>query len=306
MVEIAKRKISSKNVKKNVFILCMLAYPLLQFGVFWIGTNIGAVSLTFQSFSFTAQGMKFVGLDNFTRVFREIATMPDVRRMITNSLWYMPVTCFISLPLAVLFSYLLFKKMPLAGAYRVIFFLPSIVPVVVLTMAFAFVFDPSFGPIDYFLRYILKLDNIPVWFADYPINQIMIFVYCIWAGLGYNIILLSGAISRLPQDVMEYNKLEGVGMVRELFTIIIPLIWPTITTTFLLGCTSVFTVMLQPLMLTPGNEYTQTISLFIYGAVNGTNPGYPTAFGLTMSLFGVPIIMFIRWVLGKIYADVEF
>lgn len=115
-----------------------------------------------------------------------------------------------------LFSYFLYKKMPLAGAFRVIFFLPSIVPVVVLTKSFTYVFDSSIGPVDHLLRYVLGFDT-PAWFREYPVSQVMIFVYCIWAGLGYNIILLSGAISRLPQEVMEYGRLEGVSDERAVY-----------------------------------------------------------------------------------------
>lgn len=40
----------------------------------------------------------------------------------------------------------------------------------------------------------------------------MVFVYCVWAGLGFNIVLFSGAMSRVPQEILEYNKLEGVGL----------------------------------------------------------------------------------------------
>lgn len=299
------KKIRSKSWRTNVFIICMLAYPVCQFAVFWIGTNLGAILMSFQKFDWDTGMYVWSGLENYVRVFREISGNQMVRRAVINSLLYMPVTCFISLPLSVLFSYFLYKKMPLAGAFRVIFFLPSIVPVVVLTKSFTYVFDSSIGPVDHLLRYVLGFDT-PAWFREYPVSQVMIFVYCIWAGLGYNIILLSGAISRLPQEVMEYGRLEGVSMTKELFTIVIPLIWPTITTTFLLGCTSVFTVMLQPLMLTGGEPNTCTIALLIYNAVGGREQSYMTSFGLVLSLIGVPVIMLIRWGLGKIFEDAEF
>lgn len=305
MTDGRQKKIRLNNRRTNIFILCMLAYPVLQFAIFWIGTNIGAIGLSFKKFDWDVGGYVWSGLENYKRVFHEIKNNSMFRRAITNSLWYMPVTCFISLPLSILFSYFLYKKMPLAPMFRVIFFLPSIIPVVVLAKAFTYVFDSSIGPIDHFFRYVMGV-NTPPWFRDYPLSQIMIFIYCIWAGLGYNIILLSGAISRLPEELMEYGKLEGIGMSRELFTVVVPLIWPTISTTFLLGCTSVFTVMLQPLMLTNGEPNTCTIALLIYNAVNGREQNFMTAFGLVLSLIGVPLIMFIRWGLGKVLDDVEF
>ena len=137
----------------------------------------------------------------------------------------------------------------------------------------------------------------------------MIYLYCIWAGLGFNVLLLSGAISRLPVDLFEYSHLEGMPYVKEFFRIVIPLIWPTITTTFLLGLTSVFGVMLQPMMIMPGDANTQTIALKIYNSVrtaNETARPEIIAFGLLLSVMAMPFILAIKFGMEKIYADVEF
>lgn len=299
------KKIRSKSWRTNVFIICMLAYPVCQFAVFWIGTNLGAILMSFQKFDWDTGNVRMVGTGKLRPGFPRNKRESDGEKGGNQFAVIYARDVFYLAPLSVLFSYFLYKKMPLAGAFRVIFFLPSIVPVVVLTKSFTYVFDSSIGPVDHLLRYVLGFDT-PAWFREYPVSQVMIFVYCIWAGLGYNIILLSGAISRLPQEVMEYGRLEGVSMTKELFTIVIPLIWPTITTTFLLGCTSVFTVMLQPLMLTGGEPNTCTIALLIYNAVGGREQSYMTSFGLVLSLIGVPVIMLIRWGLGKIFEDAEF
>jgi ABC-type sugar transport system permease subunit len=106
---------------------------------------------------------------------------------------------------------------------------------------------------------------------------------------------------------MEFGKLEGISMAQEFWHVIIPLTWPTITTTFLLGCTSVFGVMLQPLLLTPENAYTNTIALSIYNSVTkGGNLSYFATFGIVLSLLGTPFIMLIRKAFTRIYADVEY
>ena len=52
---------------------------------------------------------------------------------------------------------------------------------------------------------------------------------------------------------------------------------------------------------------TLTIALMIYnGVLNGRNLPYYSAFGLALSVIGVPIILVIKWALGKVYADVEY
>lgn len=248
----------------------------------------------------------FAGLLQYKAVINNILHNDATQRMLLNSILYLPVT-LLELCLSIVFSYFLYKKMPLSNVFRVIYFLPSIIPIVVLTFVFSFVFDSSYGLINPLLH-TLGVTNVPNWFGVYPLNQTMIFVYCIWAGLGYNIILLSGAISRIPESVIEYGRLEGISYARELFQVVIPLIWPTISTIVVLACTSVFTVMLQPLMLTPGNSSTNTIALTIYNGVLAGEAKYPylSAFGLCISAIGIPVIMTIRKLVEKPFSDVEY
>lgn len=304
-----KRKKLSSKTKRKIFIIAMLAYPILQFAVFWGYVNFDTIKLSFQTFSWSTGEYTFAGLQNYKTVIHDIFNNESIRRLIINSLLYMPINSFVILPISLIFSYFFFKKVPWSNFYRVVFFLPSILPIVVLTMSFSFLFDSNLGPINTILQDVFGMHpaSIPSWFGEYPTSQMMIFVYCIWAGLGFNILLLSGAVNRIPKELIEYGELEGITMYQEFTKVVVPLIWPTITTTFLLGCTAVFTVMMQPLLLTPDNPYTNTIALSIYNSVikNG-NLSYFATFGIIVSLVGAPIIMLIRKLLSKLYPDVDY
>lgn len=302
----------SRAQKRRIFIVLMLAYPVLHFLIFWLYVNINTFVLSFQrvgadiSDPETFGKTVFAGWLQYKAVINNILHNEATRRMLLNSVLYLPVT-LLELFLSIIFSYFLYKKMPLSNVFRVIYFLPSIIPIVVLTFVFSFVFDSSYGLINPLLH-TLGVSGVPNWFGVYPLNQVMIFVYCIWAGLGYNIILLSGAVSRIPEEVIEYGRLEGISYMRELFQVVIPLIWPTISTIIVMACTSVFTVMLQPLMLTPGDSSTNTIALTIYSGVLAGEVKYPylSAFGLCISAVAIPVIMGIRKLVEKPFSDVEY
>ncbi len=308
-VTLKKKPILSRKAKRTIFIVVMLAYPLTQFILFFGYVNLDSIALTFQSFSWTEGKYVFVGFQNYKIVIHNILTSESTKRMLLNSFSFIIVNSFIILPLSILFSYFLFKKIPLSGFFRVVFFLPSILPIVVLTMTFSFLFDSNLGPVNSIITTLFNVPvaDLPSWFGSYPTSQYMIIVYCIWAGLGFNILLLSGAISRIPKELIEYGELEGVGVIQELRYIVIPLIWPTITTTFVLGLTAMYTVMMQPLLLTPENPNTTTLALSIYNSViqNGSITYFATL-GLFLSLLGAPIIMLIRNLLSRIYSDVDF
>ena len=138
----------------------------------------------------------------------------------------------------------------------------------------------------------------------------MVYFYCVWAGLGFNIVLYSGAMSRVPEELIEYNRLEGIGMTRELFTIITPLIWPTLSTTFIVGMSSVLTVYQQPyflMMSTSGAYNTGTIYLYIFANYSNTlQVPQVASFGLLCSVVFVPFILFARWLLGKFFNEVDY
>lgn len=306
-----KHKKKHKDIFETCFIILMIAYPLLHFIVFWGVVNFNSILRTFQRYVAIENGVVvnkwvFAGLQNFRNAWESIITV-EGRRIIVNSLGYMIVSDFISLPLAIVSSYFLYKKMFMAKAFRVIFFLPSIIPIVVLATVYRFQFDPQLGPVSSLFR--MFGNEPPNWFGLYPNSQFMIYLYCIWAGLGYNVLLLSGSIGRLPEDIFEYSKLEGTPMTKELFRIVIPLIWPTITTTFILGLTSVFGVMLQPMMILPGEPTVYTIALRIYNSVGAANEASrPSiiAYGLLLSMMALPIILLARFIMERIYSDVEF
>lgn len=310
-IEIKKKTPLKKKTKQRIFIILMLAYPVLQFLLFFGYVNFDTILLTFQKFSWSEGKYIYSGFDNYGMFFDRIFNDPWTRRTIINSLFYMPVNSLIILPLSMAFSYFLFKKVPLSGFFRVVYFLPSILPIVVMTMAFSFTFDSNLGPVNDIYKWFFGMFDsnviVPSWFGSYPTNQIMIFVYGIWVGLGFNIILMTAAIARIPEELMEYGQLEGIGFFREFRTIVVPLIWPTVVTTFVLGMTSVFTALLQPLFLTPTSPDTNTIALAIYNSVmQNENIAYMATFGLVLSLIGLPIILLTRNTLSKFYAEVDY
>lgn len=301
----------NKKWSRVLFMVVMLAIPVSQFLVFWGYVNINTVIMTFQRFSWSTGDYVFVGFNNYKNVFEDIFTNALVQRRLLNSFLYMPVSCFVILPLSMLFSYWLYKRVPLNGFFRVIYFLPSILPIAVLTMVYSFMFDSTLGPIYSIIRFLQNFFDPGsvglTFFGQYPNNQIMILIYCVWVGLGFNIILLNGAIIRIPHELIEVGQMEGISLTREFFMVVVPLIWPTITTTFVLGVASIFTVMLQPLMLTPTSVDTSTISLIIYQMVlRDENLPQMATFGLVVSLLGMPLILLIRKTMTSFFKDVDY
>lgn len=308
------RRHLSKRATDAIFIIVMLAYPITQFVVTWAFVNFGALSMAFNGseyfddFQFTFY--------NFQKIFEDLAsTVPDPSNflglnaawiVILNSLGYCFITIFISLPLSLLFSYFLHKKMILANVFRAIFFLPNIIPIVALTFAFRMSYTNPFG----YLSGMFEALGIRA--GKYPTSQILVYIYCIWAGLGYNIILFSGAIGRIPKELFESAELDHAGYFKEFIHVVIPCIWPTIVTLIVLGMTHVLTLYMHPYLLTnydTSSTYSIALSIFQTAGNDGAMPNelhQVTAYGLFFSLIWAPIILLVRHLLSKKYQGIGY
>lgn len=296
---------------RTVFIMVMLAWTIIHFLVFWVYVNANSFVLTFFKFNTSIAKYEWYGLTRFRNIFNDmiLGQDPIIVNNLKNSLWCFPVQNFIILPLSFFSAYFLFKKVPFSSLFRIIFFIPSMLSIVVLAMSFKFMWDADFGPINNFLQKSFGINA--DWFSSMsPTAMPLVFTFGVWAGLGYNIVLLNGAISRLPQEVIEAAKLDGVGVTREMFQIVLPLVMPTVSTLFIIGTLGVFSYYLQPMLLcgTDGgvNGNTGTVALrVVYMTTNGQQED-AAAFGLFFSLVGIPFILLIKWAVNKLVPDVEY
>ncbi len=291
-----------KKIKKSsIFVFLMLLYPVLQFLIMWLFVNINSILLSFKTMY--RGELQFVKIDNlfvnFVNFFKSLK-QDVVKEMLLASSAYLVVSCFVTLPISLIFSYFIFKKIAGAGFFKAIFYLPSILPLVVLTLVYKLTLskDGLLGPL----------------FNSLGINGLfigdsakwMVWLFCIWAGIGYDVILLTSGMSRIPKEILESCKMDGIPPVKEFIKIVIPLTWPTITTLFIFGMMSVFNVYLQPFFLTSGQYQTMTIGLKIYQESGGAALNSPATLGLVCSLIGAPIIFSVRYGLNKMYGDVSF
>lgn len=294
-----------------VFLCVMMLIPFLNFCLS-IYLNVSTVPLSFQDFDVTTSKYVFVGFRNYVRLFQEITRSGSIFLVsIRNSLLFFLLNNAVLLPLSVIFSFFLNKKMPFAEFFRVVFFLPSIISAVVLTMLFLFMFDDSIGFMSSIFNALGLGDKIPQfgWFGDKRTALFLVMLYCFWVGIGGNILLLSSAISRIPPELIEVGKLEGLSYWGELFKVVLPLIGGTISVLFMQGVTVIFTMFLQVKLLTNGGPLhsTYTIALYITNAIRDDgNLTSGAAVGVLCAIVGTPIVLLFRKLMDKVFPDYQY
>ncbi len=313
-IEVKKKKLRGSQIG---FFIALIAYPLIQWGVFWFYVNVQTIALTFQEY--TGETLRFVGLDNFIRIIPDVffggnATMFNAFKNSYHSI----LINLIILPLAIVSSYAFYKKVPCEKYFRVMFYMPNMISMVVLVMCFRFLFFNY--PTTSFVGPIASVFNAMGFNVDWfdvveKSNTIwpLIYTYCIWSGFGVNVIMICGNMQRIPQEITDYCKIDGVGFWRELWSMVIPLIMPTITVFVLNIIMGVFGFTYAPMFIaqSPGTDgQAYTLGWYIFNQVaNGANTSLlisATTVGISWSIFMLPIILFSKWVLDKFTPEVYF
>lgn len=299
--------------RDGVFIATLVAVPLVSFCVFWLYVNVDTVLMTFQRFNVRTGEYEWYGIQRYIEVFRTYVLGLDgavaEHNAFVNTFRAILINVII-FPLAYISAYAFFKKIPCQKYFRVCFYIPSIISITVLTLLYRYMFHPDFGPVKTVFE---KMGFAPDWLGENSdVKWTLIYIFSIWAGLGTNVIMMNSAMLRIPEDITEYSRLEGVGFWRESVQIVLPLIMPTVGIYLLNILLSVFTFTLQPMLIAGtggvGDRY-MTVGWMILQSVSSareTRMLLASTVGVVLTIIVLPFIIVARVLINKFTPDVEF
>ena len=289
------------------FAYALLAFPVMQFIVFYIYVNLSSFVIAFQDSN------EAFTLYNFQRVFSGFFGENGKLRMeLLRSMITWAVGMFINFPLSVLFSYVLFKRIPCHMAFRVLLYVPGMLGSVVIIKLYKYLLFVD-GPVINLLQALnvnISEELLTKGFFGYEKTQFMsILIYGVWLGVGGNTIVLTGALLRIPNEIFEAAKLDGVGFFREFFELAIPMIYPTLNTLIIFSLAGIFTADNGTFLFSQEGGSASTIGYRLFyevylisnaGVGNGNTAfGYPAALGMVISAVTIPIVLILRPILEK-------
>ena len=295
------------NKRRVAFILCCCIPPLISWLVFYVGVNLTSFTMAFTNKSGE------ISFDNFVRFWDELNNpVSDLRIAFRNTLLTFGIN-MIAFPFKVLVSYFIYKKVPGATIFRILFFLPSIIFSVALTMIVKQLLGVN-GFIAQTIQDWLNLDYTPVLLADSRFANITIILHMLWMGFPGDLIIWGGTFARIPTEVLESGQIDGVNWWQEFTQITIPLVWPTVALNLVLSFCGIFGASGAVFLLTRGDYGTMTIPAWLYIQLvdqSGTQftsnvYNYLSAVGLVLTVLSITISLFIRRWTDKAFDDVDF
>jgi ABC-type sugar transport system permease subunit len=307
---ILKKKKKGFWTIRTAFVLFALAPALIHLLIFWLGVQIESLKMAFTDYytdEFT--------FDNFSLI---IGNLFDTKKgnyigvSFKNTLVFFTMgMCMV--PFSLFTVYLIYKKMFGSKLIRILLYLPGAISGIMMVMLFKNLVSVE-GPIVKLLQTLnvegFRDGNAIDFVASDGYALKIIIIYDIWMSIGGNLVIWLGAMGRIPPDVIEYGKLDGVGPVREFISIILPLIWPTVCTILTLNIIGIFGATGSVMAFTEGAHETQTINYWLYSVVYDptkvNQQNQAAAAGLFFTVLTIPILVLGRWFMNKFGEEVQY
>ncbi len=293
-IALKKRKIDKYRV---LFMVSFLAIPIINFLIFFVYTNISSLFMAFQRPIHDGATKMYFTLENFRKVFDSFFVDEDgtLRVGIINTLLFYLSGTLIIMPVSILMSYFIYKKIPGYRTFRFIAYLPQIITSSALVIIFKYSLS-SGGPIAAIYKVLGKEYSNPL--IREPGAIVTLLVYNVMFGFGGNLIVYGGAMGSINEEVLEAGELDGCTWFQELIYLIIPMIWATLSTSFILGLAGILGASGPILAFTKGQYGTTTLAFQIYNLVSGVNGYkdlyYASAIGITMTVIMFPMVMILK------------
>ncbi len=268
--------------EKNLFILACLSPALILFFTFLIYPTIEVFRMSLFKWGGFSNNQQFVGLDNFKILWQD----ENFFRTIQNTILLIVVVTIFTIVLAVLFAAILStEKIRGNNFFRIIFYIPNILSIVVIAGIFAAIYDPKAG----LLNAVLPEAWNKLWLGDQAVVIYSLAFALIWQAIGYYMVMYMAGMANIPASLYEAADLDGAGKIGKFFNVTLPLIWNSIRTTltfFIISTINLSFLLVQ--ILTDGGPDGSTevfLSYMFKQAYTNSSYGYGMAIGVVVFIF---------------------
>ncbi|TBL76025.1 carbohydrate ABC transporter permease [Paenibacillus thalictri] len=288
-----KRRLSKVQLREDLAGYAFVAPILIGLGVLTLFPIIASLFLSLTDWNFVAgfAKMKFIGIDNFSKLFHDEIFLKSLKNNFIL-IFVVPITLIVSLILSILID----KKVFFKDVFKVVYFVPYISSVVAVAIVFQVLFHPTFGPVNEMLKAVGVADP-PKWIADTDWALYCVMGIMIWINIGYNMIIYMAGLQSIPKDLYEAADIDGASSWVKLRKITFPMLSSTsffLLVTGIIGSFKVFDIIA---VLTKGGPAysTNVVVYYLYDtAFVNLNSGYASAMAIVL-LVCILLITLIQW-----------
>ncbi len=292
-----KKKKKTRVIKlrqQETFSFYLFISPwIIGFLIFGFGPLIFSFALSFQEWNMLTPA-KFVGLKNYAHLKDD----PLFWLSMYNTVFYTIFAVTLGQVWALILATLLNQKVKLRALFRTIYYLPSVISGVSLSVLWIWMFHPNFGIVNYFLG-MLGVPRIS-WLASEVWAKPALIIMSLWT-VGIPMLIYLAGLQNIPNQLYEAAEIDGANRWRKFWRITLPLITPSIFFNVVISTIGSFQVFTQAFIMTGGGPVFSTLFYVLYlyrTAFNYFKLGYAAT--LAWVLFGILLVLtFIQFRLSR-------
>ena len=279
----------TKKKGRSRIIFCCLAPAVILFAIFMLIPTIDVFRMSLYKWGGYTAEKTFVGLDNFKILLQS----DKFYQAFQNSVLLIVIVTIVTFGMAIIFAAILTReKLKGQTFFRVVFYIPNILSVVVISAIFSAIYDPNQGLLNSFLNLFRGqngVDNPILWLGSQDLVIYSIIIAMVWQAIGYYMVMYMASMANIPDSLYESASLEGAGRIKQFFSITLPLIWTNIRTTltFFVISTINMSFLMVKAMTNGGPDGASNVFLsYMYQeAYTNSSYGYGMAIGVAVFLF---------------------
>jgi ABC-type sugar transport system permease subunit len=231
------------------------------------------------------------GLENYKTMLQDEVFFRAFGVTLKYTLLFLPLLLMLSLGTALLISRV--RNPRLAGFYRVVAYIPVVLPISVSMMMWRQIYNQEYGFLNYFLETVFNIQNPPMWLSDPAWSLPAVLIPDLWLGFGYFTLLFLIGLYNIDGTLYEAASIDGANGWKQLIYITLPLLKPIITLVLITtGGLASAVVPVLTLFTVPAGPNQSMLTLGVYGyrtafSIGDMRMGYAASMALVTGIFSM-------------------
>ena len=270
--------------RRNGFLLVCIAPAVILFVIFMIVPTMNVFRMSLYEKGAYSPDETFVGLKNFQVLFND----SNFIRAMQNTILLIVVVTIITFAFALVFAGILTReKIKGQNFFRVVFYIPNILSIVVIAGIFSAIYKPENGMLNSIIGLFRDMKDPILWKGE-SLVMVSLIIAMVWQAIGYYMVMYMASMASVPESLYESANLDGAGRVTQFFQITIPLIWTNIRTTltfFIISTINMAFLFVKAMTSGGPNGASEVALSYMYGQKDAGLYGYSMAIGVVIFLF---------------------
>ncbi|MFV0379285.1 MAG: carbohydrate ABC transporter permease [Anaerorhabdus sp.] len=280
-----------KRKQRSRFIAMCSIPAFLLFGIFMILPTVNIFVMSLFKWGGLSDNKKWYGLRNFEILVKDMKFVQSLQ----NTIFLIVIVTIFTFAMSILFASILTReKIKGQNFFRIVFYIPNILSVVVISAIFSQIYDPNYGLLNSIIGF-FKPEN---WSTIKFLGDQSIVIYSlagamIWQAIGYYMVMYMASMSSISIHLYEAADLEGASKTKQFFSITLPLIWTNLRTTltfFIISTINLSFLFTKVMTMGGPDGASENVLGYLYNQAY-TNASYGYAMAIGVVVFTISFII---------------